>query len=322
MSLKTEILQKLSEANGSVVSANTLCGGSVSRNAVWKAVCALKAEGLGIESVSGKGYRLCTPVDFAIGSVIEKMAPGFRVTVLDEADSTNILLRALGDKGEREGAVIIARRQSGGRGRMGRSFYSAEGGLYMSVLLRPCISADKGGDITGAAAVAVAEAVESVTGESPFIKWVNDLFLHRKKICGILTEASVSLEGGMLDYAVVGIGLNVYEPQCGFPEELSQIAGAIYPHAQKRFGLINRLAAEILNRLWALCADKKRALSGYKKRCFIVGQSATAFRGDEEYPVTVLDIDEEYGLVVKTADGEMKTLNSGEIRVKAEHIPI
>jgi BirA family biotin operon repressor/biotin-[acetyl-CoA-carboxylase] ligase len=135
--------------------------------------------------------------------------------------------------------------QSAGRGRLGRSFYSpGDTGLYMSILLRPALQPENAVLITCAAAVAVSNAIREVCGEEVQIKWVNDLFLHQKKVCGILTEASFSAQTNGLDYAVCGIGVNVYPPENGFPEELASIAGAVCSAPEE--GLRDRLAAAIL----------------------------------------------------------------------------
>ena len=128
----------------------------------------------------------------------------------EELDSTNSYLKEMAAKGAQEGTIIIANRQSAGRGRLGRSFFSPEEkGIYMSILLRPDISLERAVLITSMAAVAVAEAIEQVSGIQTKIKWVNDIFLNKKKVCGILTEAGIDAETGTLEYAVLGIGVNV-----------------------------------------------------------------------------------------------------------------
>lgn len=323
MSLKSKILQKLLTDATHIFSATELSENTVSRNAVWKAVRALQEEGYPIQNIAGKGYTLGKGVDFPNGAEIERLTAGkYRPDVVWETESTNTLLRRSAEDGAPNGTVIIACRQNGGRGRMGRSFFSEAGGLYLSLLLRPQTSAKRGGDITGLAAVAVAEAIEAVTGKRAYIKWVNDIFCGGKKVCGILTDAAVSLEGGLLNYAVVGIGLNVYGPKGGFPQEIRGIAGALYPHGDTKAGLINRLAAEVLCRFDSLYQKPDEALDGYKRRCFLIGQQVTAVRGNEEQPVRVLDVAEDYSLLVEDQKGEKKLLNSGEVRVRPEEVPV
>lgn len=254
--------------------------------------------------------------DFAVGKDIEEAAAGFRVKVVESTDSTNTLLRALAESGAAEGEVIIARRQSAGRGRIGRSFFSPDGGLYMSVLLKPAASAASGGHFTAAAAVAVAEAISAVTTAKPYIKWVNDLYINGKKVCGILTESAISASGDSFEYVIIGIGLNVYEPSGGFPTEISDTATALYRADEKVFGTVNKLAAEILKRLALLGNDPQKTWEAYRDRCFVIGKSAVVARGNEEYSVRILGLDRDYRLIVKTENGEVRVLSSGEIRLK------
>ncbi|MBQ3195219.1 MAG: biotin--[Clostridia bacterium] len=323
MSLKSKILQKLLTDATHIFSATELSENTVSRNAVWKAVRALQEKGYPILNIAGKGYTFGGAVDFPLAEDIEKLTNGkFSPAVVWQTASTNTDLRRLAEEGAPHGTTLIACRQNGGRGRMGRSFFSEAGGLYLSLLLRPQTTAERGGDITGVAAVAVAEAIEAVTGKRAYIKWVNDIFCGGKKVCGILTDAAVSLEGGLLSYAVLGIGLNVYSPKDGFPQEIRDIAGALYPHGDTKAGLINRLAAEVLCRFDSLYQKPDEALDGYKRRCFLIGQQVTAVRGNEEQPVRVLDVAEDYSLLVEDQKGEKKLLNSGEVRVRPEEVPV
>jgi len=322
MGLKSKILGKLLSNTKGIFSATELSDGAFSRNAVWKAVHALQEEGYPIRNIAGKGYTFGEAVDFPHAEEIERLTGGqFCPAVVWKTSSTNTELRRMAEDGAPHGTVLIACCQKGGRGRMGRSFYSETGGLYLSLLLRPKTAAERGGDITGVAAVAVAEAVEAVTGKQTYIKWVNDLFCDGKKVCGILTEAAVSLEGGQFTYAVVGIGLNVYSPKVGFPKELADIAGSLYPCDEIQSGLINRLAAEILCRFDELYQTPDNALEGYKRRCFLIGPQVTAVRGTEERCVNVLDVAEDYCLIVEDEEGKRHLLNSGEVRVRPEGVP-
>ena len=150
----------------------------------------------------------------------------WKKTYLSEIDSTNRYLKELAATGAPEGTVVIANKQSAGRGRLGRSFFSPEEkGIYMSILLRPEIELERAVLITSMAAVAVARAVERVSTIPAQIKWVNDIFINRKKVCGILTEAGINTEKGSLDYAVLGIGVNVGSME--FPAELKEIATSV-----------------------------------------------------------------------------------------------
>ncbi|MBQ7048596.1 MAG: biotin--[Clostridia bacterium] len=319
MTLKSRILYNLLTKNG-CLTAHELSEDTVSRNAVWKAVRSLQEEGYPIEAVAGKGYRLKEGTDIPLAHEISRLCGGaFNVRTLWECESTNNLLRRLAEEGASDGEVLIACRQNGGRGRMGRSFYSEQGGLYMSVLIRPEKASCRGGDITATAAVAVAKAIEKISGERADIKWVNDVFCHGKKVCGILTDGAVSVENGMLEYAVVGVGLNVYCPSGGFPTELQEIAGGV--HGKAEAGLINRYAAEILNEFNALYTAPSAALEDYRSRCFLVGQTVVAVRGAEESTIKVLGISDDYNLIAEDEAGNIKQLYSGEVRVRPEGVP-
>ena len=178
------------------------------------------------------------------------LGESYNVRVLDCAVSTNSLLWKQATQGEKEGAVIIAKRQTGGKGRLGRSFCSDEGGLYMSLLLKPQLCPEDTALITPLAALSVAEALGDLFGIQADIKWVNDIYVNGKKVCGILTEASINPVQVKTDFVVVGVGLNVYAPCGGFPEEIKSIAGALLPYEADKDGLLNLLAAEIVKKIF------------------------------------------------------------------------
>ena len=235
-----------------------------------------------------------------------------RVTVVPVIDSTNRAVKEQAGEGAPEGTVLVADRQTAGRGRMGRSFFSPAGyGLYFSVLLRP-----KKADplkITVAAGVAVAEAVKAVFDIDLRIKWVNDLYLRDRKVCGILAEGAASENG--LDWCVLGIGVNVYAPQEGFGE-LEQIAGALLP--QKKEDRRAELAAAILNRFFEVYENLNHpgVLEAYRERSYLQGKTVTAHRGDEVFEGKVIGIGDEAELLLQKDDGEIVALSSGEVRLE------
>lgn len=239
----------------------------------------------------------------------------FRIRTVAESASTNDDVKAAAQLGEPEGLVVIADRQTAGRGRMRRLFFSPEAtGLYMSVLIRPSLRASDSVLITSAAAVAVAEAVEHVSGRTARIKWVNDVFLDGRKVCGILTEGSVGSDGH-LQYAVVGIGVNLTPPPSGFPEALRDIAGAVFGQDAPSDARA-RLASEILAHLYRYLDLESRAfLPGYRNRSLVLGKSVLVTLGEETFTANALFIDNDCRLVVETEHGILP-LCAGEVSIR------
>ncbi len=238
-----------------------------------------------------------------------------RVRVVETCDSTNSALK-------RDAAslpansVLIALTQTGGRGRLGRSFYSPPGhGLYMSLLLRPALSIDDVTLLTPAAAVAVCRAIEGLFGVEAKIKWVNDVYVRGKKVCGILTEA-VFAPGGDLSHVVLGLGVNLTPPPGGFPAEISQIAGAVL--TEDRPGALPALAASVLSEFYSLY----QTLPGYDLRAeyaprlLYVGRDVLVLRGGETRRARVLGADDRCRLLVRYENGGSDALSGGEITLR------
>jgi BirA family biotin operon repressor/biotin-[acetyl-CoA-carboxylase] ligase len=240
-----------------------------------------------------------------------------RVTlhVYDSVTSTNTLLRQLADAGAPDGTVIIARQQTAGKGRQGRAFFSPpDSGLYLSMLLRPDLRPDALSELTPMAAVAAAEAAEAVSGQRVQIKWVNDLLLRGKKVCGILAETAFS--GGDY-YVVIGIGINLTEPPGGFPPELREIAGAVCAPGTDPDAALVQCAASLtaaLLRGFAGLAEK-RYLAGYRARLCGMGQPITVIENGTETPAVALGIDDSVRLHVRYPDGTEQWRATGEIRI-------
>lgn len=233
------------------------------------------------------------------------------------ADSTNRICKQRAEEGAPEGYTVIADRQTQGRGRLGRSFFSPDAaGLYMSFLLRPAFSPLLYGHLTPLAAVAVCRALKREGAFSPQIKWVNDVYLGEKKLCGILTQTCIDKDGKQ--WAIVGIGVNLIRPKEGFPEELSSIACALYDTHPDPKSLRTRMADRIREEFAPLYADplSKDTLEEYRRLCFLPGRQVTVHRGEEQFPATVLAVDDDYQLKVKEADGRIRLLNSGEVSLK------
>lgn len=319
MTVKERTACILEENRGKYVSGADIAAElGVTRNAVWKAVKSLETEGYQITAVTNRGYCLSENSDvlsaYAIKRYLEYDSPDVRV--YNKTTSTNTVLKQLAVRGAAEGTVIAAAEQTEGRGRLGRRFSSDKSGVYFSVLLRPRISAEKSLLITTAAAVAAAETIEEISGKKAEIKWVNDIFIGGKKVCGILTEAAFGMEGGGLDYAVLGIGVNVNVPEKGFPDEIKDIAGAVLD--EKIPDARSRLAAGIIDRFFKLYEHIEEAsyLEEYRRRSLVIGKNVTLVNGDNREEAFVIGIDDECHLIVKTADGTEKTVSSGEVSVR------
>ena len=295
---------------------------SVSRAAIWKAVSQLRDDGYPIEALPRKGYKLAVKRDMlsALGILkyLDSENQWLDIQVLREVRSTNLLLREKAIAGCPEGTVLIAGMQTEGRGRMGRRFFSPSNtGIYMSLLLRPVqISAEIGLRLTTMAAIAACDAIEEVSGNSAMIKWVNDLYMQNRKVGGILTEGTVSVETGQMESVVLGIGLNVYAPDGGFPRELQNIAGAVFSETQNNGK--NRLAAAFLNRFFRLyrSGDFLSYTSEYRRRSIAVGRLISVLSSAGMRSAYAVDVDPECRLVVRYEDGTEEHLSSGEISIK------
>lgn len=324
MQIKEQVFALLEKNAGRCISGAQMAKElGVSRNAVWKAVQALKQEGAAVDGVTNKGYCLAAGADcLSARAVQERLADNAarcRVEVYKTLPSTNTFLKEKAESGAEEGLVILAQEQTSGKGRLGRSFFSPPlSGLYMSLLLRPQMRAQESLYITTAAAVAVAQAIEEVSGQKAQIKWVNDVYCQGKKVCGILTEAAMDLESGTLRYAVLGIGVNVRIPEGGFGAELKDIATALYPHDAPASASRNLLAAAILNHFFSFYGhlQDKAFMDDYRARSFLQGKQIVYQRGGELLEAVVEGIDEQARLLIRQKDGTRTALYAGEVSVR------
>lgn len=243
------------------------------------------------------------------------------VKVYNSLDSTNATAKELVARGDaKTGDLIIALSQTKGRGRMGRSFYSPENcGIYFSLVLRPNISAEDISLITPVAAVAVATAIEGFYEKTPKIKWVNDIFINEKKVCGILSEA-VFGANGVAECVILGIGINLTAPKEGYPEEIKSIAGSVFL-ADEDFDA-NHLIADTANRFLELYGNLKseNTVNEYRKRMLLIGSEVKYTLNSKEQIGRVVDIDNRYRLIVEKQNGEMEYLQSGEVTIKSKTI--
>lgn len=320
MTTREKVLDYLIQHKGIVVSGQELADQlSISRTSIWKAIKALQIEGYQIEATTNKGYLLTYEPDILSKTVLHSLLnekPEI-LEVHSQVGSTNDEAKKLINEKSVNKGILLAEEQTKGRGRLGRQFYSpSQTGLYMSLIYKNNQQADAA-SITTAAAVAVCKAIETLTHNQPAIKWVNDIFLDGHKICGILTEGVINFETGTIDSIIVGIGINVKESNT-VPKEFRSIIGSLYSNEETASITRNQLAAEIINQLDYIYQnlDSIDYLEEYRKRCFVLGQPVSFTDKQQDMHGIARSIDDEGGLVVELADGEMKTLRYGEISIR------
>ena len=323
ISVKSRLLELLEQNRGITISGEQIARElDCTRAAVWKAVKALQQEGYEIEAGPNKGYMLSEDNNILAEEGIRPLLrqPEVYLKLYQETDSTNRAAKQAAIAGEAgHGSVILACGQSCGRGRRGRSFYSpSQAGLYLSVILQPQGNLRESLLLTTEAAVAVYKAVRKITGIELDIKWVNDLYYKGKKVCGILTEAITDFESGEIQYAVVGIGLNLYEEEGGYPPELRGIAGGLYRNQREAEGVNrNRLAAEIVNCLLDETRELK-LLPEYLDRNMVPGHRIQILDGQQSRSAYAVAICQDGRLKVREEDGSETLLAYGEISVIVE----
>ena len=313
VSTKQALLQALSAAEGRCISGQQLAETlGVSRAAIHKAAQALAAQGYALESAPRRGYRLTGGDPFCAEAVGPYPAP---IYLYDSLESSNLTAKQLALGGAPHGTLVLTGRQQAGRGRLGRRFESPAGkGVYLSLLLRPSLTAADAQSVTISAAVAVARVVKELCGLELGIKWVNDLYYQGKKVCGILTEAGADMESGQLEWLVVGIGLNLTTSSADWPPELARTAGSLFPGGPapvSRAALAGAIARELL----ALCPAFD-CLDEYRARCFVPGHWVTVYTGTETYAARALAIDDAGRLVVERENGRQEALRHGEVSIR------
>ncbi len=238
-----------------------------------------------------------------------------------ETNSTNTDAKELAKNGASEGTVVIADRQTAGRGRVGKSFFSPDAtGLYYSLILRPQFSLEEITFITSAAAVSAVRAIEGVLGIRCGIKWVNDLYLEGKKVCGILCEATPDFYGGA-EYVILGIGINLLPPEGGFPEDIKNVAGAVLSECENIRDVKMSLANSITEIFFEYFRDfeSHSFVKEYQKFSVMDGNPITVL-GNTPYNATALFVDDECRLHIKKESGERAVLSSGEVSIKFNNL--
>ncbi|MDE5990786.1 MAG: biotin--[acetyl-CoA-carboxylase] ligase [Clostridia bacterium] len=324
MNLKRRILQVFESHRGEALSGQQLADEmQVSRNSVWKAVKALQGEGYKILATTNKGYVLEKNNDIiseeSLGADLGERFKDIDVIALKSTSSTNAeaMTRLMNGK-ITHGTLIVADEQSQGRGRMGKSFFSPKSGIYMSVCL--CKSIENLSDvmvITPAAAVAVRRSIAKFTDLDAKIKWVNDIYIGKKKVCGILTQADIDFESGKAGSFIVGIGVNFINQD--FPDDIKDKACSLF-ESQPAHVTRSQMIAEIYSQLMALTEDLKDRsfMQEYKQYSLVVGKDITYTLSGQEKIGKVIDIDNDGGLVVIEEDGSQRKLTCGEISIRSK----
>lgn len=322
MSVKDTVLHELEFQKGCFISGEQLASKlSVSRAAVWKAIKVLQTEGYVIDAVNHKGYRLSMDSDIlsssGIKSYMRSAASSIDIHIMRKVESTNAYVKSVAEMDAPEGYFLIAESQTAGRGRNNRVFFSPpKTGLYFSILLRPeHWEADQAVQITTMAAAALCLTIEEVSGKIPQIKWVNDIFIDGKKVAGILTEGSFSMETGTLQYAVLGIGMNIYFPEEGFPESITNLAGAIFDNKKEpsRNKIVGIFLDHFINLYHQPSLNSHNEI--YRKYSMVIGKDVLILRQSKQIKAHVRQIDDQCRLLVSYEDGQSDVLSYGEIKL-------
>ena len=318
--LKEEVLSMLLNAQ-EPVSGEGICKTlGVTRAAVWKTIDQLRQEGYGIDAAPKRGYTLASVPDRLDTALVRAHLSGHPwqtlVTAVPSVDSTNNACKRLAAEGAPDGTAILTGCQTAGRGRRGRTFVSPPGGLYFSVILRPHAKPEALMHLTAMAAVAAARAVFAVSGVYPDIKWTNDLVLGGKKLCGILTELSVSLETQEPEYVVIGIGVNCNQKR--FPEELSMATSLRMEQGSPVD--VNAVAAALLLELSRMRQEfltrKDAWVRAFAETCLTVGKDVQILRAGETKQARAVGIGKDAELLVEYPDGTTESISSGEVSVR------
>ena len=254
-------------------------------------------------------------------SVMQNLLPGHpwadKILYFQSIDSTNTYAKQLAKNGAPEGTVVIADQQTGGRGRLGRSFSSPAGlGIYFSLILRPNCPPEDLMHLTCATGVFAGDAIVNIGCQMPGIKWTNDLVLHKRKLGGILTELSVDPKTRKVEWAVIGIGINCCQQPSDFPEEIRKIAISLGISPSQRMELITQLVRTLHHMRQVLFTEKEGIMEDFRHRCITIGQEISILRGEEIRHAKAVDVDEYGGLVVAFADGHQETVTSGEVSIR------
>lgn len=250
--------------------------------------------------------------------------PPWSLKILETTDSTNLQAKRLAEEGAPDLTAVIADEQTGGRGRLGRSFVSTKGlGLYLSAILRPKCHVSELPFATALAAVAVRRALSKTCALSPQIKWTNDILIDEKKLCGILTELSVDGKTGNVKYLVMGIGINISYKLTDFPPDLQEkctslkLVNSWQPRPQIAAAVLNEISSFYSGGRFSTDIDAYRM--EYMDNCITLGRKVRVLQNGKEHTGKAIDLDKDFGLIVKFDDGSVSTITSGDVSIRGIH---
>lgn len=322
---KNRVLKLLEASSGDFISGEAVARElGVTRNSVWKAINALKDDGYGIESVTKKGYHLDSSPDVFTAERISSFIESSDVPIVfyDSVSSTNTQAKKLADEGAPHATLVVANSQSAGRGRQGRSFSSPKDtGAYFTLILRPGFSLKDVSLMTTYAACCLAGAIDECAGKHAQIKWVNDVFVDGRKVSGILSEASIDAETQSIAYVVVGIGVNVIEPEGGFDDEAG-IAGALVKSSDAPNELRCRIIAGTVDRFMQGYGDIPNMphLQDYRSRSLLDGMRVEVQGSEGAFDALVEGVNDDFTLRVRLDDGTVRHLASGEVHIPSSQL--
>jgi BirA family biotin operon repressor/biotin-[acetyl-CoA-carboxylase] ligase len=293
----------------------------ISRTAVWKHIRNLRQAGYVIKAIPSRGYQLLQSPDIlmpeSIQTGLDCRRVGSLVHCFDETDSTNLQACRLGDEGGEDGLVVIADRQSSGKGRMGRQWESPGGvNLYASILLRPAILPFEAPKLTFLSAVAVCRAINNCTGLRPTVKWPNDILLNGAKVAGLLNE--MSSETDQVHYVVLGIGVNLNMRDDQFPADLRYPATSLAiatGQPVSRLDFTRTLLQEI-DALYQTYLEQGSVpiMSAWTELCDLTGKLVQVDCNDVQIEGTMTGLAEDGALLVRTKTGKIESIYAGDVR--------
>ncbi len=314
MTTKDKVLHLLKNTNEFLSGEKIAQQLQLSRTSIWKAIKELEKAGYRFEH-GPTGYRYL-PSDVLdakeIQEALRPYIPGLNVQTMLTSESTMKDAKLAVAKGENSPTLFVADTQEQAHGRFGRPFFAEPGrGIYMSLLLHPDKRFDELPQYTILAASACAKAIQEETKRTTAIKWVNDIYIDKKKVCGILSEAVSDMESGRISHIIIGAGLNFSIPQAHFPQEIQEKATSVFPDGQATITR-NQLISKIWQELFYYLSQPEKALEFYKEKSFVLGKKVSFSQKGQTYTGIAKEIGDHGELIVQTADQEM-SLSSGEI---------